>query len=99
MEARRFVHDYCIKLSKTQRLECFKEIAKSLEIEIPNEPTKEYAPLSWHQIKELVNSGYFFGAHACSHEILSTLNYYESYNEVSQSKKRIEEIQKEIEKL
>lgn len=89
--ARKIVCKFLKDFSASERLEQINSFAKSLQVLLPEVPTKKYAPLSWSEIKEMSKNNIEFGAHTCTHEILSKLKREDAYYELSQSKKRIEE--------
>lgn len=90
MNARRVIYNHCEDMPRTGRLNFLHRLANALEVRIPDKPTEEYAPLSWTKVRKLAKEGIDFGAHSCSHEILSKLNVSDCYNEIIKSKKRIE---------
>jgi hypothetical protein len=97
INARRTIYKYFRDIIYTDKLEQFKSLSSSLEVKLPELPTEEYAPLSWNEIREMSKNNIEFGAHTCTHEILSKIGNDDAYYEISQSKKRIEdELQLEV---
>jgi peptidoglycan/xylan/chitin deacetylase (PgdA/CDA1 family) len=71
-------------------LACLPEI---LDIEIPDEPPRDCAPLRWDEVRAMVEKGVEFGAHTRTHLDLSPgTSPVELAEEVVGSKRRIEEM-------
>lgn len=84
------IFKYCrgIGLSKTEML--LTELAQNLQVNVPEQVTEDYRPLSWSEIKLMQENGINFGAHTCSHPILTNLSIDEARHEVLQSKLVVE---------
>ena len=68
-----------------------------MHVTAPDHPTSEYAPLTWTQILEMSKFGVDYGAHTCTHPILTKIDSQEALWEIKESKRRIEElIQRDI---
>lgn len=68
-----------------------KLLEQSLEVNVPDEPTEQYALLSWEEIKTLARTKVEFGAHSVTHPILTKVEEpSEAYQEIVKSKARIE---------
>jgi peptidoglycan/xylan/chitin deacetylase (PgdA/CDA1 family) len=68
------------------------ELPHLLGTPVPAEPPAEYAPLTWESVKQMAANGIEFGAHTCSHPILSRLETEAAlWEEIHGSKRRIEE--------
>ena len=68
-----------------------KVVELSLKVDIPDEPTPDYALLTWNDMRELSANKIEFGAHTVSHPIMSKVaDTEELRNEIVTSKKRIE---------
>jgi len=65
------------------------ELVQMLKVEIDNEVTKELF-LTWEEIKEMSENGMDFGAHTCSHAILTRVPFEQAKNEIIKSKSVIE---------
>ncbi len=89
--ARRGVYDELKNLPYNERIGRLKSLAESLRVDLPDLPTEKYAPLSWDEIREMSGNSIEFGAHTCTHEILSRISRDEVCSELSRSKERIEE--------
>ena len=67
-------------------------ISTSMSISIPNNPPCKYAPCSWNELREMMNSGLVdIGSHTVTHPILSSLTDEESWQELTVSRAQIEE--------
>jgi peptidoglycan/xylan/chitin deacetylase (PgdA/CDA1 family) len=67
-------------------------LALSMGLRIPTTPPPQYAPCSWSELREMVNSGLVeIGSHTVSHPILSTLTDEECWQELTVSRTHLEE--------
>ncbi|MBV8865507.1 MAG: polysaccharide deacetylase family protein, partial [Acidobacteriaceae bacterium] len=66
-------------------------LEQCLSVKIPDEPSEEFALLSWEEIKVMSRNGVEFGAHSVTHPILTQMEEPgEAYEEIVKSKIRIE---------
>ena len=87
----------CTSYGSSERDLFITQVLKDLKVTVPNSPSAEYAPLTWTQILEMSDCGILYGAHTCTHPILSKIHPHEALREIRQSKHRIEEVvQKDI---
>ena len=90
-QAQLTLFNYCRTLANEEKDSILDELAQRLGVRIPDEVTDPYLPLSWEQIREMHNTGLVsYGAHTCSHPILSQLSKKELKYELSYSKREIE---------
>lgn len=80
------------KLSDKEKDFRIKEIAESLEVEIPEQPTSEFAPITWKQAREMDKSYINIESHTITHPILPNVSAKRLEYELTQSKERLEEI-------
>jgi len=80
------------KLPEEEKNFRINEIAESLEVEIPNAPTKEYSPISWEQAKEMDSSILKIESHTVTHPILPNVEATQLEYELSGAKGRLEEM-------
>jgi peptidoglycan/xylan/chitin deacetylase (PgdA/CDA1 family) len=67
-------------------------LAKSMNISIPLEAPPQYAPCSWAQLREMADSGLVeIGSHTVTHPILSSITDEESWHELTESRRQLEE--------
>jgi peptidoglycan/xylan/chitin deacetylase (PgdA/CDA1 family) len=67
-------------------------LAQSMNVSFPKEPPSEYAPCTWNELREMIDSGLVeIGSHTASHPILSSLSDEESWRELSASRAEIGE--------
>ena len=85
-------------ISNQLRQKFLAEMRAENQSPIPSEYNHLFTPLTWEQIREMVDSGLCkIGAHTENHPILSQLSYVEQYKEISESKKKLEkELDREI---
>lgn len=89
-----YIDKICTRSRIPERDTLISQLLNDLSVTIPEHPSPDYAPLSWNQIIEMSEFGISYGAHTCSHPILSMLSNHEAHEEILQSKKRIEDIMK-----
>ena len=66
-------------------------LEQSLRVNVPDEPTEEYALLSWEEIRVMARHRVEFGAHSVTHPILTQIEEpSDAYQEIVRSKTRIE---------
>lgn len=85
------IADYCLTLKHDQRIHFILELAAILGIQVNPEPQEPFAPVSWHELREMHSEGLDIGSHSVTHPILSDLNDEELSNELKYSKERITE--------
>jgi len=85
------IFDHCRRMSDQSKNEFIEMLSRKLGVEVPGEVTEEFTPLTWKQIKEMSTYGISFSSHTQSHAILSRLNRAAAENEISGSKRIIEE--------
>src|SRR5688572_30196720 len=74
------------------------EIAASLAVEIPEKPARDFAPLSWENVREMDAENVRCESHTVSHPILTRVGADDLDFELKNSKKRLEEfLEREIE--
>ncbi len=69
-----------------------KEIAESLEVEIPQKPTEEFAPINWEQAREMDASFVRIESHTVTHPILPKVDEIQLIFELTQARTRLEKI-------
>lgn len=77
------------RLDNTDIYQQIRNIADSLNTELPQQAPREHSPMSWQQANDLVNRGHDVAAHTCSHRILSMLQDETAANEISASISRV----------
>ena len=92
LEACKHIADAMTRVEDSERLMLMKKVPELLEVEIPDKPPPQWAPLEWSAIRKLTNEGVSFGAHTKTHPILSRLNEpCKQQEEIVESKVRIEQ--------
>jgi peptidoglycan/xylan/chitin deacetylase (PgdA/CDA1 family) len=67
-------------------------IAREMNLSIPKQPPSKYAPCSWRELREMVDSGLVeIGSHTVSHPIFASLIDEESWHELTASRAQVEE--------
>lgn len=86
------INSHLKKLPDEQKEAKIKEIAASLNVEIPELPAEEFAPVSWRQAREMDAGNVRIESHTATHPILTNVSAKHLELELKTSKKRLEEI-------
>ena len=84
------IFNYCRAIGNLQKDNILDELARNLEVKVPEQTTRDFQPLTWDQIGKMNDNGVEFGSHTCSHPILSQLNLKDLEHELLDSKREIE---------
>ncbi|WP_417536863.1 polysaccharide deacetylase family protein [Methylophaga sp.] len=82
--------DYCMKMSNDRKIDFIKKLYSKNNVEIPVTPPEKYRPVTWQQVKRMVDDGLEIGCHTYSHPILTKTKEEELKAELLDSKKMIE---------
>jgi peptidoglycan/xylan/chitin deacetylase (PgdA/CDA1 family) len=97
IELKSHLDEVCTSIPVAERDALIDQVLKDLRVTAPDHPTSEYAPLTWNQILEMSKFKVDYGAHTCTHPILTKIDPEEALGEIKKSKERIEEVtQKDI---
>lgn len=67
-------------------------MASAMGVSIPDRPPTKYSPCSWRQLREMADSGLVeIGSHTVNHPILSSVTDEESWSELTESRRQIEQ--------
>ena len=81
-----------VKIPNKARLEFMRVLPELLRVDLPRQPPRQYAALSWDEVRELAQNGIEFGAHTKTHPVLTTLEDPEwVFDEISGSKERLDQ--------
>jgi peptidoglycan/xylan/chitin deacetylase (PgdA/CDA1 family) len=87
-------------LSDAERLDLVARVEREAGVASPTEPERDYAPMTWDQIRRCCSDGIEIGAHTVSHPILATIDVPTQERELRDSRARIEsEVQREVRTL
>ncbi len=64
----------CISLPDSTKNNLIREVEAALDINVPNIPTADYAPVTWDELIEMQSNGIEIGSHTMNHPILSHVN-------------------------
>lgn len=92
LEAAGQINTILKKLPENEKNFRISEIAESLEVEIPEKPTPEFAPINWEQAREMDKSFVAIESHTVTHPILPNINVEHLEFELVQAKERLEKI-------
>jgi peptidoglycan/xylan/chitin deacetylase (PgdA/CDA1 family) len=74
------------------RNEQIQAMAAAAGIKIPRQAPAKYAPCSWGELREMADSGLVdIGSHTVTHPILSSITDEESWEELTESRRQIED--------
>ena len=79
------------KLSNAERDGKIDELAKIVEVELPNLPPKDFAPMTWDEAREMDKSGVAIESHTVTHPILTNINETELTFELAASRQVLQE--------
>jgi peptidoglycan/xylan/chitin deacetylase (PgdA/CDA1 family) len=80
------------RLSPQLRDQRITDLAARMNISIPELPPRRFAPCSWAELREMVESSLVeIGSHTLTHPILSSITDDQSWEELTKSRARIEE--------
>lgn len=78
------------KMPNEQKEKKIYEIAEDLNVKIPETPSREFAPVSWAQTREMDASNLCVESHTVTHPILTNINQTQLDYELKISKERLE---------
>ena len=79
------------KYGLEEREKVLRHLSQLVEVEIPDQPPPELAPLDWSEVRHLADNEMDFGAHTVTHPLLSGLRDPEELSrEIGDCKRRIE---------
>ena len=85
------------KLSNAERDAKIYELAKIVEVELPNLPPKEFAPISWERAREMDKNGVNIESHTVTHPILTNISETDLEFELAKSREVLaEKLQREV---
>lgn len=86
---RRLLTNICKSMQREQIEELLKLLETTLRMEIPQNPPKEYLPVSWDQLRSNEKQGLRIGCHAKSHFTFNALTDAEIVSELAHSRRRL----------
>lgn len=91
------IFNHCRHLDDRSRIDLLKRLADHLRVDVPEESCGDFEPLSWDEIREMQKAGIAFGSHTRTHPILSRLDPAALQEEVTGSRKLLEnKLQQEV---
>lgn len=90
-EAIEKITNHCKTLANDARLTLIEELSRVTGVDISDQPTGKYEPLSWTEIEEMAQNGIDFYPHSQTHPIISQLTPDQKTTEIEQPKERIAE--------
>lgn len=83
--------DYAINLDNDAKWSFIWDFCQTLGVEVPSQPSGEFAPLSWHDLRQMPADLVSVGSHTLTHPILSKLDPARLMKELVVSRQRIEQ--------
>jgi peptidoglycan/xylan/chitin deacetylase (PgdA/CDA1 family) len=85
------VGTYLQELAPEAQWAAIRRLESCLGVQLPAQPTAEYAPLTWDELRGLDPELIEIGSHTCTHAVLSRCTRAQQLSEIATSKKVIEE--------
>ena len=82
--------DALLEMSSRDRNAAFMELEQALEVTAPMQPTSDYEPLTWDQVRDAAQRGVIIGAHSTAHVPMARESHERQLEMAAHSKKRIE---------
>ncbi len=83
------VNDILKRMNEGDKKKNLNQIASSFKVEIPDLPTKEFAPFSWQQAREMDKNNVAIESHTVTHPILTNINDEQLQTELTASRERL----------
>jgi|TARA_R110000851_G_scaffold261811_1_gene414377 peptidoglycan/xylan/chitin deacetylase (PgdA/CDA1 family) len=83
------ISDYCLTIKNHEKEVFIRSLYRKLEVKMPTTPPRDYRPVSWNEVREMMKDGLDVGSHSHSHPILTKLNEGELSDELKKSKELI----------
>lgn len=83
--------DYCIHVDDQEKWRTIARLESLLQVTLPQKTPEAYRAASWDQLREMADNGIEIGAHTITHPILSRISRDRVDEEVSGSRRIIEE--------
>lgn len=85
------ISDYCLMLGETDRQHFLSRMSTNLGVPPPDVPPREFAAMSWPDVREARNRGVEIGSHTVTHPVLARLDPVALAYELRESRRRISE--------
>lgn len=83
------INDILKRMNEDDKNKNLNQIASSFEIEIPDLPTKEFAPVSWQHAREMDKNNVAVESHTVTHPILTNVDDAQLQTELTESRVRL----------
>jgi peptidoglycan/xylan/chitin deacetylase (PgdA/CDA1 family) len=80
---------WCQDAPHADREACIKKLSQDAEVDVPQTPPRQFAPLSWDEARQLEKRGVTFGPHSVTHPVLSSTDDEHARSEISTSWRRV----------
>jgi peptidoglycan/xylan/chitin deacetylase (PgdA/CDA1 family) len=84
------IGEQCLRMTAAQRAAVLQQMERELDVRVPARPASEYRGMTWEQVRALDRGLLQFGAHTCTHPVLSRCSSAEIEYEVCESKAIVE---------
>jgi peptidoglycan/xylan/chitin deacetylase (PgdA/CDA1 family) len=81
--------EWCKSLDDDEKWEFIRRLARTAEVELPQQPPAKYAPISWKELRSLEARGFSVGPHTVTHPILPKTSDERARWEISESWRRV----------
>lgn len=85
------ISDYCLTISNSEKLATIDELFYKVGVQKPEVVPNEFRPVSWEQIRQMIERGLDVGSHSISHPILTKLDENQLAQELKQSREKLQQ--------
>lgn len=90
LAAAELINETLKQMTEDERALSTAPIAAAFQVELPQLPPEEFAPMSWEQLRELDSAGIEIGSHTATHPVLTKVSDVRLREELVESRSRIE---------
>tara|TARA_B100001105_G_scaffold251842_1_gene242338 strand:+ start:2962 stop:3975 length:1014 start_codon:yes stop_codon:yes gene_type:complete len=76
------INQIMLKADNTEKLQCLDAMASAWQVELPDEPPKDYKAVTWVQLRQMQTEGLEVGGHTATHPSLARVSMAEARNEI-----------------
>lgn len=81
----------CKEVAEAEKQAAIADVAEAAGVELPTEPPRAYAPMSWKQLRSCEERGVSFAPHTVTHPVMSRVSDERSRHEITRSWDRLRE--------
>lgn len=92
LDAAAVINSYLKSIGNNEKDKAIDELSRFFDVPIPEQPTTEFEPLKWDELRKLERGGIEIGSHTRTHPILTKIPLAQVRWELRTSKARMEEM-------